>query len=79
VYLALVNTNPNKAVDVTVNVSGASTGKATGQVLTAAAMDAHNTFEVPDAVKPAPFSAQASGGKLTVQLPAKSVIVTSVE
>ncbi|GGY94929.1 alpha-N-arabinofuranosidase [Pseudoduganella plicata] len=79
VYLALVNTNPNKAVDVTVNVSGARTGKAAGQILTAAAMDAHNTFEAPDAVKPAPFSAQASGGKLTVQLPAKSVIVTSVE
>jgi alpha-L-arabinofuranosidase len=83
VYLALVNTNPNKAVDVTVNVSGSSTGnvvsKVAGQVLTAAAMDAHNTFEAPDAVKPAPFSAQASGGKLTVRLPAKSVIVTSVE
>ncbi|WEF33919.1 alpha-N-arabinofuranosidase [Pseudoduganella chitinolytica] len=79
VYLALVNTNPNKAVDVTVNVTGMGAGKAVGQVLTAAAMDAHNTFASPEAVKPAPFAAQANGGKLTVQLPAKSVVVTSVE
>ncbi|AVR97481.1 alpha-N-arabinofuranosidase [Pseudoduganella armeniaca] len=79
VYLALVNTNPNKAVEVTVNVAGSSAGKAVGQVLTAAAMDAHNTFASPEAVKPAPFAAQANGGKLTVQLPAKSVVVTSVE
>ncbi len=79
VYLALVNTDPNKPVDVTVNVSGMGAGKATGQLLTAAAMDAHNTFAAPEAVKPVPFSAQASGGKLTVQLPAKSVIVTAVE
>jgi alpha-N-arabinofuranosidase len=79
VYVALVNTNPNKAVDVTVNLSGAKAGKLNGQVLTAAAMDAHNTFAKPDAVKPAPFSATASGGKVVVKLPAKSVVVGSVE
>jgi len=79
VYVALVNTNPNKAVDVTVNLSGAKVGKLNGQVLTAAAMDAHNTFAQPDAVKPAPFSAQASGGRVVVKLPAKSVVVAAVE
>jgi alpha-N-arabinofuranosidase len=79
VYVALVNTNPNKAVDVTVNLSGAKAGKLNGQVLTAAAMDAHNTFAKPDAVKPAPFSATASGGKVVVKLPAKSVVVAAVE
>ncbi|MGO4469933.1 alpha-L-arabinofuranosidase C-terminal domain-containing protein, partial [Pseudoduganella sp. RAF53_2] len=79
VYVALVNTNPNKAVDVTVNLSGAKVGKLNGQVLTATAMDAHNTFAQPDAVKPAPFSAQASGGKVVVKLPAKSVVVAAVE
>ncbi|UGQ49077.1 alpha-N-arabinofuranosidase [Massilia endophytica] len=79
VYVALVNTNPNKAVDVTVNLSGAKAGKLTGQVLTAQAMDAHNTFAHPEAVKPAPFSAAASGGKVVVKLPAKSVLVGAVE
>ncbi|QBE65540.1 alpha-N-arabinofuranosidase [Pseudoduganella lutea] len=79
VYLALVNTDPNKATEVTVNVGGAAAGKFAGQVLTSAKMDAHNTFEAPNAVKPAAYAAQAAGGKLTIQLPAKSVVVGSVE
>jgi len=79
IYVALVNTNPNKAVDVTVNLSGAKGGKLNGQVLTASAMDAHNTFAKPDAVKPAAFNATATGGKLVVKLPAKSVVVGAVE
>lgn len=78
-YVALVNTDPNKATDVTVNVGGAGAGKLTGQLLTATAMDAHNTFAQPEAVKPTAFNAQASGGKLTVKLPAKSVVVAAVE
>jgi alpha-N-arabinofuranosidase len=79
VYLALVNTDPNKATEVTVNVGGAGAAKLNGQVLTAAKMDAHNTFDAPNAVKPAAYSAQAAGGKLTIALPAKSVLVGSVE
>jgi alpha-N-arabinofuranosidase len=39
-------------------------------------MTAHNTFEQPDAVRPVTFDgAKLSGDKLTVQLPAKSVVV----
>ena len=79
VYLALVNTDPNKATEVTVNVGGGAAGKFSGQVLTSAKMDAHNTFDAPNAVKPAAYAAQAAGGKLTIQLPAKSVVVGSVE
>lgn len=79
VYLSLVNTNPREAAEVNINVAGAPLASATGRVLTAAAMDAHNTFASPQAVKPAPFSARAAGGKLTVNVPAKSVIVVALE
>ena len=79
VYVALVNTNPREATDVTLNVAGQNAGTVRGQVLTADAMDAHNTFERPQAIKPAPFSAQAAGGKLTVKVPAKAVMVFAVE
>jgi alpha-N-arabinofuranosidase len=78
-YLALVNTDPNKATDVTVSVTGAGAGKFSGQLLTAAAMDAHNTFASPDAVKPTSYAAQAAGGKLTLKLPAKAIVVGAVE
>jgi alpha-N-arabinofuranosidase len=79
VYVALVNTNPRDATDVTLNVAGQAAAKASGQVLTADAMDAHNTFEQPQAIKPVPFSAAATGGKLTLKVPAKAVMVFAVE
>ena len=78
-YLSLVNTNPQEAVDVSVGVSGARAKAASGSVLTAAAMDAHNTFASPQAVVPAPFQASVDDGKLVVKLPAKSVVVVAVQ
>lgn len=79
VYIALVNTHPTRASDVTLNVAGLAVGGVRGQVLTADAMDAHNTFEQPQAIKPAPFSARAQDGKLTIKVPAKAVMVFAVE
>lgn len=78
-YLALVNTNPSQAADVAVYVAGKAASAASGRVLTAAAMDAHNTFANPQAVKPAPLSVKAAAGKLMVNVPAKSVVVVTVE
>lgn len=77
-YLALVNTNPNESIEVAVDVAGGKAVSADGNVLTADAMDAHNTFSQPDAIKPEAVSAAASGGKLTLKLPAKSVSVFTV-
>jgi alpha-N-arabinofuranosidase len=74
-YLSLINTNPKEAVHVTVGVAGAQAKAVNGSVLTAAAMDAHNTFASPKAVVPAPFQASVDDGKLVVKLPAKSVAV----
>ncbi len=79
VYLALVNTNPGQSAEVAVNLTGKAATGATGRVLTAAAMDAHNTFKNPQAVKPAAISVKASGGKLSVTVPAKSVLVVALE
>ena len=78
-YVALVNTNPRQATSVDLNVPGQAIGSVAGQVLTADAMDAHNTFDNKAAVKPVPYSAKANGGKMTVALPAKSVMVVAVE
>jgi alpha-N-arabinofuranosidase len=76
VHVTLSNLDPVRAHDVTVDVRGASVGSATGRILTGPAMNSHNTFEDPDAVKPAPFSgARVANGQLSVSLPAHSVIV----
>jgi alpha-N-arabinofuranosidase len=78
-YVALVNTNPREATDVVLDVTGQNVGTVRGEVLTADAMDARNSFEHKDAVKPAPYSATANGGKLTIRVPAKAVMVLAVE
>jgi alpha-N-arabinofuranosidase len=47
-------------------------------VLTAAAIDAHNTFGQPQAVVPAPYAARANAQGLVLELPAKSIVVVNV-
>jgi alpha-N-arabinofuranosidase len=80
IAVTLCNLNPNTAADLTCELSGAKVSKITGRVLTAETMQAHNTFEKPEVVKPADFSDfKASVGGFSVKLPAKSVVVLSVE
>jgi alpha-N-arabinofuranosidase len=76
VHVALVNVDPNRPIKVQVAVSGLTANAVTGRILTAAAMDAHNGFEAPDAVTPATFTgATVAGDRLDVTLPAKSIVV----
>jgi alpha-L-arabinofuranosidase len=76
VHLSLVNTNPKESITLRVALSGIAPATATGRVLTAPTMQAHNTFAAPDAVKPTPFTdVKLAGGSLDVRLPAKSVAV----
>ncbi|WP_182466694.1 alpha-N-arabinofuranosidase [Sphingomonas gilva] len=73
-WLSLTNLDPNRAARVTTNLSGS----ASGRLLTAQAMDAHNTFDNPNAVRPVPYSATSTGGKLAFDLPAKAIAVVKV-
>ena len=72
--LGLVNLHPDRPARVTTNLTTA----AKGQVLTAAAMDAHNTFQQPQAVVLAPFSAKPGPQGLVLDLPPKSVVVLAM-
>ena len=79
VHIGLTNVDPNRAETVTVRLAGVTGAGVTGRILTAATMDAHNTFEAPDAVRPAAFTgAQLSGGTLQVTLPAKSIVMLDI-
>ena len=74
-YLAIVNTDPHKAVDVKTNLSG--TGR--GRIITSSKMDVHNTFSDPNAIRPVAFSGTSEGGKAVFHMPAMSVAVVAVE
>jgi len=79
VVVALVNLDPNKAMPVAVALAGATATQASGDILTATAMDAHNNFDAPNAVHPVPFTgASLAGGKLSLTLPPKSVVVLTL-
>jgi alpha-L-arabinofuranosidase len=79
VHVTLANLDPVRAHDVAIELSGTNTSRATGRILTAPAMNSHNTFEQPEAVKPAPFTgARVAGNQLSLALPAHSVVVVEL-
>lgn len=74
-HITLTNLDPNKAHPITVDVRGATFTGVSGRILTASTMQAHNTFEQPNAVQIAPFNgARLAGGRILVELAAKSVV-----
>lgn len=80
VHVGLSNLDPNQTNSVTVKLDGLNPAAVSGRILTASAINAHNSFDAPEAVKPVPFSsAQVSGGTLTVALPPKSVVVLELQ
>jgi alpha-L-arabinofuranosidase len=80
VHLSLANTSPAQPVTLRVRLAGLAPKSVAGRVLTAPAIDAHNTFEAPDAVRPAAFGGAAvTGDTLEVKLPAKSVVVLALK
>jgi alpha-N-arabinofuranosidase len=78
IHLALVNVDPHHGATVSVRIDGAEAHGASGQVLSAATMDAHNTFESPHALAPVPFKGTRRGDSLVFRLPPKSVAVVAV-
>jgi alpha-L-arabinofuranosidase len=76
VHLSLCNVHPHQAVDVTCEVRGMAPSTVRGRVLTADRMQAHNTFDAPDQVRPIEFQGAAiQANQLTITLPAMSVVV----
>lgn len=80
ISVSLVNTNPEQAVQVQAQFSGSVPAGSVGRVLTAGEMNAHNTFDDPNAVSPQPFEGvQRVGEQLTLTLPPKSIVVLQFE
>ncbi len=79
IHLAVVNLDPHHAQSVQVDIKGSQLSQASGQLLTAARMDAHNTFAQPANVKPSHYESKASKDGMTLKIPAKSVLVVTLE
>ncbi|HVO34472.1 MAG TPA: alpha-L-arabinofuranosidase C-terminal domain-containing protein, partial [Gemmatimonadales bacterium] len=79
IHVTLVNLDPDRGRTVQVDIRGQQVSSVSARLLTATAMNAHNTFEQPNAVQPVDFQgARLSGGNLAVDLPSKSVVVVEL-
>jgi alpha-N-arabinofuranosidase len=79
-HVSVVNLDPNRAVDVSLTVSGGSAKKVSGRTLTAPSITALNDFATPPAVKPVPISGvELRGDRVSLSLPSKSVTVLQIE
>jgi alpha-N-arabinofuranosidase len=78
-HLTLCNLNPKRAEEIACDLRGVKIGSLAGRVLTADQITAHNTFDQPENVKPAEFKGfSQQDGKLSITLPAKSVVVMEI-
>ena len=78
-YVGLINADPNQGASVDLALDGAGK-RISGEVLTAAKMDSRNAFGAAEQVHPMPFAgASWAGGKLRVEMPAKSIVVLQLK
>ncbi|MCL6459154.1 MAG: alpha-N-arabinofuranosidase [Gorillibacterium sp.] len=79
-HVSLCNLHHSDETEVHFDIRGREASKVSGTVLTTETLQAHNTFDQPEAVAPAPFTNfRYEDGNLIVQLPARSVVVLAVE
>jgi alpha-N-arabinofuranosidase len=80
VHLSLCNLDAKRAMSVSCQLRGMKPTEASGRVLTAEAINAHNTFNHPESVKPVTFDGVTfSDNTLLLDLPAKSIVVLQVQ
>lgn len=80
VHVSLCNLQANEAITVEGRLDGKQPASAEAWVLTAASVNAHNTFEAPNNVRPAALDGVVrtdAGFRLT--LPARSVVVVTLQ
>jgi alpha-N-arabinofuranosidase len=79
IHVSLVNIDPTKPQEISVDLKGLKATGVTGRILTSANVRDHNTFENLAKVKPVAFNgAKLNGDNLTVSLPPVSVVVVEL-
>ena len=78
-WLSVTNLDPNRPVTIDAALTGITPRSASGETLTAAAVDSVNTFASPAVVAPKPITAKVAGGRLTLTLAPKSVTVVAID
>jgi alpha-N-arabinofuranosidase len=79
IHVSVANLDPSKAQNLRCELKGTAGANVTGEIITAATINAYNDFGKPETVNIKPFSgAQLQNGILTAALPAKSIVTLEV-
>jgi alpha-N-arabinofuranosidase len=79
VHVSIVNAHATAPVKLACELDGVAASSVSGRILTAEKLDAHNTFDDPDQVKPAAFSgATIDGEQLAAEIPPHAVVVLTL-
>lgn len=80
IHISVCNLHPHETADITCSIRGRRCSEASGEILAASEMNAHNTFDDPYAVKPEKFSGTVlKDGELSAVLPPMSIVVLTLE
>jgi len=80
VHISICNLDPNRDSVLQCLLDGLNPSKVSGRVLTAQKMNAHNTFDNPDAVKPAVLEdVSIDNNLISAKIPSKSVVVLAIQ
>jgi alpha-L-arabinofuranosidase len=80
VHVSIANLHPSLPAPVSCQFQGLTPRRAAGRVLTGDAINAHNTFDQPDRVRPATLDGVTlADGQVRLTLPPRSVAVIEVE
>ncbi|MCL5069342.1 MAG: hypothetical protein M1308_00335 [Actinobacteria bacterium] len=79
INITVCNTNPKSSAIVDCRVNEHKINCASGKIISASDMDAHNTFEKPDVIKIADFNSfQYGETNLTIKLPPMSIVSLNI-
>jgi alpha-N-arabinofuranosidase len=80
VHISLVNIDSRNEQEVNIDLGNLSAKAVAGRVLQSAKIQDHNTFDSPQKVKPTVFAnAKLNGNKLSLKIPAFSVVVLELK
>lgn len=80
IHISLANVSLTDENEVFIDLGTTAIKSVEGSILTAKTIDAHNTFENPEAVKPQEFKgAKLKKSSLRVKLPAKSIVTLALK
>ena len=80
IHITIVNADPGKAQTIDCELRGIMAKNVTGQILTSEKISDHNTFAQPGKVKVTNFNgAKLNRENLSIQLPAKSVVMIEIQ